>query len=89
MLMADTPPMHKKYISPKIQAAVELMAQRLGKSEVDEDCLVHAYILCVPRHLRQGIEQVLTEHNYDLLFFSPVFDDPVITDGMLDRKKRS
>lgn len=87
ILMADTPPRHKEYIQPKIEAAVELMTQKMGKSDPDEDSLIHAYILCVPRHLRDGIVQVLTEHNYDMLYFRAVFDDPVITDGMLNRKQ--
>lgn len=86
-LLADVPARHKEYISPKINAAVELIAHRQGKTDIDEDCLVRAFILCVPRHLRDGIEEVLSQHNYDLLYFRPVFDEPVITDLMVKKTK--
>lgn len=87
-LMADTPPRHKQYIQPIIKSAVEMIANRLGKSDIDEECLVHAYIVCVPRHLREGIGQVLSDHNYDLLYFRSVFDEPVITDGILSNHEK-
>lgn len=81
--LADTPPRLRIHIEPKLEMAVELIAHRQGKSDIDEDAVVRAYILSTPRHLREGIEEVLTEHNVDLIFFRPVFDEAVITDGML------
>ncbi|MBI3572729.1 MAG: hypothetical protein HY092_00840 [Candidatus Kerfeldbacteria bacterium] len=75
-LTADTPPSYRKYIDVTAKLAGEQQAERLGRSEVDEDAMVRGYITCVPRHLRDGIEEVLSEHNIDLIYFRPVFDEP-------------
>lgn len=73
-LLADTPAPYRKYVN-QCPAAAEFQARNLGRSEVDEDALVRGYIVIVPRHLRDGIEEVLSEHNYDLMYYRPVFDE--------------
>jgi hypothetical protein len=75
-LLADTPPAYRKYLDPDIRAAAELQAQHLGKSEIDEDAMIRAYITVVPRHLRDGLHEILSEHNIDLMYYMPVFDEP-------------
>ena len=75
-LTGDTPPAYRKYVDQYAHAAAENAAKKLGKSEVDEDAMVRGYILSVPRHLRDGIHEILTEHNVDLMYYRPVFDEP-------------
>lgn len=74
-LLADTPPGYRKYLDTDVRACAELHAQRMGKSEVDEDAMIRGYITSVPRHLRDGIHEVLGQHNIDLQYYSPVFDE--------------
>lgn len=75
-LLADTPANYRKYLDPDVRAAAELQAHHLGKSEVDEDAMIRGYITVVPRHLRDGLHEVLGEHNVDLQYYMPVFDEP-------------
>lgn len=75
-MLADTPQAYRKYLDPDVRACAELQAHHLGKSEVDEDAMVRGYITVVPRHLRDGLHEVLTEHNIDLQYYFPVFDEP-------------
>lgn len=76
-LVADTPMQYRKYVDLGIvETASDWQAKKAGKSEVDEDSLVRGFIVAIPRHLRDGIHETLTEHNYDLLYFRPVFDEP-------------
>lgn len=75
-LLADTPASYRKYLDPDVRAAAALQAQHLGKSEIDEDAMVRAYITVVPRHLRDGLHEILGEHNVDLQYYLPVFDEP-------------
>ncbi|MBI2984424.1 MAG: hypothetical protein HYY50_02270 [Candidatus Kerfeldbacteria bacterium] len=84
--MADTPPTYRRWLNRQVvRQAAEWQAQKLGKSDVDEEALVRGYIVVVPRHLRDGIEEVLTDHNYDLLYFRPVFDEPTFRDHLSSR----
>lgn len=75
-LLADTPTAYRKYLDPDVRACAELHAERLGKSEIDEDAMVRGFITSVPRHLREGIHEVLGQHNIDLQYYQPVFDEP-------------
>lgn len=75
-LLADTPAGYRKYLDGDVRTGAELQAQHLGKSEIDEDAMVRAFITCVPRHLRDGIHEVLNQHNIDLQYYMPVFDEP-------------
>lgn len=75
LLIADTPMTYRKY-TDLTPAAAEAQAKKLGRSEVDEDALIRGYITVVPRHLRDGIEEVLLEHNVDIMYFRPAFDEP-------------
>lgn len=75
-LLADTPEQYKKYVRQWTVPAAEDQARKLGKSEIDEDCVIRGYITAVPRHLRDGIHDVLSEHNVDLMYYRPVFDEP-------------
>ncbi len=86
-LIGDTPMNYKKYVSADlVKASTESQAHKLGKSEVDEDSLVRGYITAIPRHLRDGITEVLTQHNYDLLYFRPVFDEPNFLNHVSDHR---
>lgn len=77
-LMADVPITYRKYLNDDLViASAQLQAQRLGKSQVDEEALVRGFITAVPRHLRDGLTEILGQHNYDMLYFRPVFDEPV------------
>lgn len=38
--------------------------------------MVRGFITSVPRHLRDGIHEVLGQHNIDLQYYMPVFDEP-------------
>lgn len=75
-LIADTPEQYKKYLRQWAAPAAENQAKKLGKSEIDEDCVVRGYITAVPRHLRDGIHEVLGQHNVDIMYYRPVFDEP-------------
>lgn len=75
-LIADTPSYYKKYVTATAALAAENQAEKLGKSEIDEDAVIRGYITAVPRHLRDGIHDVLNQHNVDLTFYRPVFDEP-------------
>lgn len=75
-LLADTPAGYRKYLDADVRICAELHAQRLGKSEIDEDAMVRGFITSVPRHLRDGIHEVLGQHNIDLQYYMPVFDEP-------------
>ena len=75
-LLADTPIAYRKYIEGDFRACTERPAQRLGKSEIDEDAMIRGYITSVPRHLREGIHEILGQHNIDLQYYLPVFDEP-------------
>lgn len=74
-LIADTPMSYKKYLDLAVPAA-EHQAHILGRSEVDEDAMIRGYITAVPRHLRDGIEEPLLQHNVDIMYIRPVFDEP-------------
>lgn len=74
-MLADTPTSYRKYLDPDVRACAELQAHRLGKSEVDEDAMVRGYITVIPRHLRDGIHEVLGQHNIDIQYYMPVFDE--------------
>ncbi len=74
-MLADTPPQYHQYIQPNIQHASEQQAKKAGKSEVDEESMVRGFIVSIPRHLRDGIIEVLSQHNFDLLYYRPVFDE--------------
>lgn len=74
-MIADTPLTYRKYLKG-VEESVISQAQKLGKSQVDEEAMVRGFITIVPRHLRDGITEILTQHNYDLLYFRPVFDEP-------------
>lgn len=77
LLIADSPMQYRKYVNQeRIHDSAELQAKKLGKSEMDEEALVRGYITAVPRHLRDGVTEVLNEHNYDMTYFRPVFDEP-------------
>lgn len=76
-LVADTPLAYRQYLTGCVEIVTEQQAQKLGRSEVDEDAMIRAYIVCVPRHLRDGLHDVLGEHNIDLQYYQPVFDEPV------------
>lgn len=75
-MLADTPMSYRKYLDADVRACAELQAHHLGKSEVDEDAMIRGFITVVPRHLRDGLHEVLTEHNIDLQQYFPVFDEP-------------
>ena len=75
-LLADTPMAYRKYIDADIRTSTELHAHRMGKSEIDEDAMIRGYITSVPRHLRDGLHEILGEHNIDLQYYMPVFDEP-------------
>lgn len=75
-LLADTPPAYRKFLDPEVRACAELHAQRMGKSEIDEEAMVRGYITCIPRHLRDGIQEVLGQHNIDVQYYRSVFDEP-------------
>lgn len=75
-LLADTPTGYRKYLDTDVRTCAELHAQRMGKSEIDEDAMVRGYITSIPRHLRDGIHEVLGQHNIDLQYYMPVFDEP-------------
>jgi hypothetical protein len=77
ILVADSPMNYKKFFSNGVlEASIESQAKKLGKTDIDEESLVRGYITAVPRHLRDGIEESLSEHKYDLIYFRPVFDEP-------------
>jgi hypothetical protein len=77
VLIADSPLQYRAYVNvARVRGSADLQAQKLGKSEMDEEALIRGFITAVPRHLRDGITEVLTEHNYDLIYFRPVFDEP-------------
>ncbi|MEK7538014.1 MAG: DUF2621 family protein [Patescibacteria group bacterium] len=75
-LLADTPPAYRKYLDPDVRECAELHAHRQGKSEVDEDAMIRGYITTIPRHLRDGIHEILGQHNIDIQYYRPVFDEP-------------
>ena len=74
-LVSDMPLSYKKHLE-HLDAATEWQAERAGKSEIDEESLVRGFITVIPRHLRDGIVEVLSQHNFDMLYFRPVFDEP-------------
>lgn len=74
-LEADTPLQYKRYTVDAV-AAADIQAKKNGRSEMDEDCMTRGFIVSVPRHLRDGIEEVLTNHNVDLMYYRPVMDEP-------------
>ncbi|MBI5467189.1 MAG: hypothetical protein HY975_03170 [Candidatus Kerfeldbacteria bacterium] len=76
-LLADTPMAYRKYIEGQIEPEALRQAEKLGRSEIDEDAMIRAFIVCVPRHLRDGIHEVLGEHDIDLQYYGPVFDEAV------------
>lgn len=75
-LLADTPLAYRKYLDHCVDEVAQQQAKKLGRSEVDEDAMIRAYITCVPRHLRDGLHEVLGEHNVDLEYYQAVFDEP-------------
>jgi hypothetical protein len=75
-MLADTPAAYRKFLDPDVRACAELHAKRQGKSEIDEDAMVRAYITVIPRHLRDGVKEILGQHNIDLQYYLPAFDDP-------------
>lgn len=75
-MLADTPTGYRKYLDADARTSAELFAHRMGKSEVDEDAMIRGFITAVPRHLRDGIHEVLGQHNIDLQYYEPVFDEP-------------
>jgi hypothetical protein len=75
-LLADTPLAYRKYLDPDVRECAALHAQHMGKSEIDEDAMVRGYITSIPRHLREGVHEILGQHNIDLQFYMPVFDEP-------------
>lgn len=75
-LLADTPPYYKKYVTAWAAKAAEEQSHKLGKTEIDQDCVIRGYITAVPRHLRDGIHEVLSQHNVDIAYYRPVFDEP-------------
>lgn len=75
-MLADTPAGYRKYLDPDVRRCAEMHAHRMGRSEVDEDAMVRGYITTIPRHLRDGIHEVLGQHNVDLQYYMPVFDEP-------------
>lgn len=75
-LLADTPRPYRKYLDGRVEAVAALQAEKLGRSEIDEDAMIRAYITCVPRHLRDGLPEILGEHNVDLEYYRAVFDEP-------------
>jgi hypothetical protein len=74
-LIADTPMSYRKYLT-EVKASVESQAHKMGKSEIDEEVIVRGFITIIPRHLRDGIIEILSQHNYDMMYFRPVFDEP-------------
>jgi hypothetical protein len=74
-MIADMPLIYHKYLTAARPGA-EVIAHRQGKSEVDEDSMVRGFITSVPRHLRDGIEETLGQHNFDLQYYRPAFDEP-------------
>src|SRR5262245_8357569 len=87
-LKSDTPITYKQYLE-HCEASAEMQAVKLGKSEVDDEAMVRGYITAVPRHLRDGITEVLSEHNYDLMYFRPVFDEPNFANHNHDQDHRA
>ncbi len=83
-LIADAPITYRKYFDADVKNAARLQAQRLGKSEIDEDAMVRGFITCVPRHLRDGLQEVLGQHNVDLQYYLPVFDEPNLVHKSID-----
>ncbi len=75
-MLADTPRAYRQYLDLDVKQASELHAQHLGKSEIDEDAMVRGFITSIPRHLREGIHEVLGQHNVDLQYYQSVFDEP-------------
>lgn len=75
-MLADTPSGYRKYLDPEVRHCAELHAHRQGKSEIDEDAMIRGYITSVPRHLRDGLHEILGQHNIDLQYYMPVFDEP-------------
>lgn len=73
-LMADTPIQYKRYTADAI-AATEIQAKKAGRTEIDEEAMIRGYIVSVPRHLRDGIEEILTNHNIDLMYYRPTMDE--------------
>lgn len=73
-LQADTPQQYKRYTVDAV-AAGELQAKKIGRTEMDEESMVRGYIVSVPRHLRDGIEEVLSNHNFDLIYYRPSMDE--------------
>jgi len=77
-ILTDMPLAYRKYIDPNIHQAANQIAGREGKSEVDEDLMIRAMITSIPRHLRNGLREVLTDHHIDILYYRQAFDEPNI-----------
>src|SRR5690349_6950885 len=73
-LNADTPPQYKRYTADAF-AAGEIQAKKAGRTEMDEEAMIRGYIISVPRHLRDGIEEILTNNNIDLTYYRPAMDE--------------
>lgn len=73
-LNADTPPQYKRYTADAAPAG-ELQAKKAGRTEMDEESMIRGFIVSVPRHLRDGIEELLTNHNIDLTYYRPSMDE--------------
>ena len=73
-MVADTPAQYHRYTDDAL-AVSELQAKKAGRSEIDEEAMIRGFIISVPRHLRDGIEEVLTNHNIDIMYYRPALDD--------------
>lgn len=76
-ILADTPAGYRKYADLNVVAAAEEESRRAGRTEMDEEHLIRGFIRSIPRHLRDGIHDILSEHNVDMIYFRPVFDEPL------------
>lgn len=73
-MIADTPMQYRRY-TEDATAVAELQAKKSGRSEMDEESMIRGFIISVPRHLRDGIEEILTNHNLDLQYYRPALDE--------------
>lgn len=73
-MIADAPRQYHRYTEDAV-AVAELQAKKAGRTEIDEEAMIRGFIISVPRHLRDGIEEVLTNHNIDLMYYRPALDD--------------
>lgn len=74
VMLGDTPMQYKRYTADA-KAVAELQARKAGRTEIDEESMIRGFIISVPRHLRDGIEEVLTNHNIDLMYYRPALDE--------------